>query len=80
MKVGSHMYWMCKCDYGNPQLKEVASSHLLKGNIHSFDCIKTSIGEKSIKNILIKNNIPYQTQITFNDLKYIKPLHFDLGI
>lgn len=80
MKDGSHMYWMCKCDCGNPELKEVASNHLQRRNIKSCGCIKTSIGEENIENILIKNNIPYQTQVTFNDLKNIKPLRFDFGI
>ena len=80
MKDGSHMYWMCKCDCGNPELKEVASNHLQRGSIKSCGCIKTSIGEENIENILIKNNIPYQTQVTFNDLKNIKLLRFDFGV
>lgn len=28
MKDNTHMYWMCKCDCGNPKLKEVSSNGL----------------------------------------------------
>lgn len=78
MKDSSHMYWVCQCDCGNQ--KEVASSHLKQGHVQSCGCIKTSIGEKNIKNILEKNNISYKEQVIFNDLKNIKPLRFDFGI
>lgn len=78
MKDGSHMYWVCKCDCGNE--KEVASSCLKSGNVQSCGCIKTSIGELNIINLLTKNNIPFKTQIAFNDLKNIKPLRYDFGI
>lgn len=78
MKDGSHMYWMCKCDCSN--LVEVASGHLKKGDIQSCGCIKTSIGESNIKDILIKNKIKFNTQISFNDLKNIKSLRYDFGI
>lgn len=80
MKDGSHMYWMCKCDCGNPKLKEVSSNSLLRGAVQSCGCIKTSIGEFNIKNILDKNNIVYQEQVNFADLKNIKPLRYDFGI
>lgn len=80
MKDGSHMYWMCKCDCGNPKLKEVSSSDLQRGSVQSCGCITTSIGEQNIENILIKNNIPYQTQVNFPDLKNIRTLRYDFGI
>ena len=80
MKDGSHMYWMCKCDCGNPELKEVAGVSLTQGKVQSCGCIKTSIGELNIEKILKQNNIIYQTQIQFEDLKNIKPLRFDFGI
>lgn len=78
MKDGSHMYWLCKCDCGNE--KEVASNHLKNGNIQSCGCITSSIGEINIKQILENNNIEFKEQISFNDLKNIKPLRFDFGI
>ena len=78
MKDGSHMYWVCQCDCGNQH--EVASSHLKRGSVQSCGCISTSIGEMNIKKILEDNNIEYKEQITFDDLKNIKPLRYDFGI
>ena len=80
MKDGSHMYWMCKCDCGNAELKEVASNHLQKGSVQSCGCIKTSIGERNIEALLIEAQIPYQVQVSFDDLIKIKPLRYDFGI
>lgn len=80
MKDGTHMYWMCKCDCGNAELKEVASNHLKNGNVQSCGCIKTSVGEINIENILKQNNIIYQKEIKFDDLKNKKPLRYDFGI
>ena len=78
MKDGSHMYWVCQCDCGNQH--EVASNHLKRGSVQSCGCISTSIGEMNIKKILEDNNIEYKEQITFDDLKNIKPLRYDFGI
>jgi hypothetical protein len=78
MKDGTHMYWLCQCECGN--IKEVASGHLKKGAIQSCGCITTSIGEANIKKILEENNIQYKEQISFKDLKNIKPLRYDFGI
>lgn len=80
MKDGTHMYWMCKCDCGNAELKEVASNHLKNGDVQSCGCIKTSVGEINIENILKQNNIIYQKEIKFDDLKNKKPLRYDFGI
>ena len=78
MKDGSHMYWLCKCECGNE--KEVASNHLKRGDVQSCGCITTSIGEMNIKKILEENNIQYKEQISFSNLKNIKPLRYDFGI
>lgn len=78
MKDGSHMYWMCQCDCGKQ--KEVASNHLKNNNIRSCGCIKKSIGEMNIENILQQENIEYQTQYSFNDLKNVSLLRFDFAI
>lgn len=80
MKDGTHMYWMCKCDCGNPNLKEVSSSSLKKGGVQSCGCITKSIGETNIAKILTENNIPFQEQVSFPDLKNKKPLRYDFGI
>ena len=78
MKDGSHMYWVCQCDCGNQH--EVSSNSLKRGSTQSCGCIATSIGEMNIKKILEDNNIEYKEQITFDDLKNIKPLRYDFGI
>ena len=78
MKDGSHMYWVCQCDCGNQH--EVSSNGLKRGSTQSCGCIATSIGEMNIKKILEDNNIEYKEQITFDDLRNIKPLRYDFGI
>lgn len=78
MKNGSHMYWVCQCDCGNQH--EVSSNSLKRGSTQSCGCIATSIGEMNIKKILEDNNIEYKEQITFDDLRNIKPLRYDFGI
>lgn len=80
MKDGSHMYWMCKCSCGNPILKEVSSLALKRGDVQSCGCIKRSIGEMNIIKVLTENNIPFQEQVSFPDLKNKKPLRYDFGI
>ena len=80
MKDGTHMYWMCKCDCGNPELKEVSSTSLKNGGVQSCGCIKTSIGEINIENILKLNGIIYQKEIKFEDLYNQRPLRYDFGI
>ena len=78
MKDCSHMYWVCQCDCGNQH--EVSSNNLKRGSTQSCGCIAASIGEMNIKKILEDNNIEYKEQITFDDLKNIKPLRYDFGI
>lgn len=78
MKDGNHMYWLCLCECGN--IHEVASNHLQKGNVQSCGCIKTSIGELHIQQILDDNNIIYMKEYSFSDLKNKKVLRFDFAI
>lgn len=78
MKDGSHMYWLCLCECGNT--KEIASNHLQRGNVQSCGCIKTSIGEINIKQILEDNNINYLKEYSFSDLKNKRILRFDFAI
>ena len=78
MKDGSHMYWLCLCDCGNT--KEVSSNSLQRGSVQSCGCIKTSIGETNIKQILDDNKINYLKEYSFSDLKNKKVLRFDFAI
>lgn len=63
---GGGAKWICKCECGN--LKEVSSKSLQSGDTMSCGCI-ISKGEYKIKQILQNNNIPFEEQKTFPDLK-----------
>lgn len=67
---------LCKCDCGNT--KSITASYLQDGSTKSCGCL-SSIGELSIENYAIENDIAFKRQITFNDLKYKKSLRFDFG-
>ena len=64
--VHSQVQWKCKClRCGN--ICEVTSSHLISGHTKSCGCLN-SVGESIIKQILLANNISYETQKTFENL------------
>lgn len=70
--------WHCKCDCGNEC--NVVSRELMNGDTISCGCQKNSHREQLIAQILDKNNIKYQKEFTFNDLKDQLPLRFDFAI
>lgn len=70
--------WHCKCDCGNT--KDVSVERLRFGKTASCGCLKKSLGEYIIKNILEQNNIFYKEQYSFPDLKDINKLLFDFAI
>ena len=56
---------------------------MLAGKVSSCGCLGRSLGEEKIKQILDKNNIKYQTEISFEgccNTKTNKPLRFDFYI
>ena len=69
--------WICKCDCGN--IISVPITYLNNGNTLSCGCIKESLGEQEISKLLIKNNIKFETQKTFDGLlsEKNKKLKFD---
>lgn len=75
---GKFARWICKCNCGN--IVSVRGDHLRDGGTQSCGCLN-SIGEKTITEILIKNNVKYKTQYEFDNLKgdYNK-LRFDFAI
>lgn len=77
---GSYI-WKCQCDCGNIHY---ASAELLRsGKLHSCGCISNSYGEEKIEKILQENQIPYEKEYTFSDLKgknNKRALRFDFGI
>ena len=69
--------WLCQCDCGN--IINVSINDLKSGNTLSCGCAKESHGEKEIAILLINNNIKFETQKTFENLRSLKnyPLRFD---
>lgn len=72
-------YWNCICECGNECV--VYGGHLKDGHTSSCGCIN-SMGERLIASILKENNIEFQSQYSFSDLKSNKnyPLYFDFGV
>ena len=69
--------WKCQCACGN--IHYASTNSLTTGAIGSCGC-QRSRGENKINSILFENNINYQTQFWFNDLKDKKYLYFDFAI
>lgn len=69
--------WKCQCECGN--IHYVSASCLNSGAIGSCGC-QRSRGESKINAILFENDINYQTQFWFKDLKDKKYLYFDFAI
>lgn len=70
-------WWKCQCDCGVK--KSFKTTSLIDGSskqVHSCGCA-ISGGEVEITNILVKNNIKFITQATFESLKKIERLRFD---
>lgn len=70
-KRGSNgcIIWECKCICGNK--REVASKHLTSNEIISCGCKKRkSKGEEKIFQILQKENIPFETQKSFETCRF----------
>ena len=59
-------YYNCLCDCGT--ITTIRGIDLSLGKTQSCGCIRYSIGEKNIKDILIKNNIIFKTEYSFFDL------------
>ena len=72
------MRWKCKCECGNETT--VNSSALIEGQTISCGCFKASKGEKFISDLLIKHSIKFETQKSFKNCVYKKPLRFDFYV
>lgn len=59
------VYWQCKCECG--RIVSVLSYNLTRGLIKSCGCLRSSFGEYKTTQLLITNNIPYETQKTYDD-------------
>ena len=59
--------WFCQCECG--QTIVVQTEHLMSGKVQSCGCIRYSIGEKNIEQILQDNHIQFiRDKVYFNDL------------
>ena len=65
----------CTCDCGATNII-VQANHLKNGETQSCGCLKSS-GEEQISLLLTKNNIKFERQKTFPNLKYKNPLYCD---
>ena len=74
--INHRAYWVCKCRCGNTIT--TSSKCLREGKTLSCGCIKTSIGEENIAEILTNNNISFigQYGIIINNVRY----RFDFAI
>ena len=61
--------WLCKCDCGNQCI--VLGDDLQRGSTKSCGCIKKSYGEDLIENILIKENLPFIQEKTFETCRFL---------
>lgn len=69
--------YLCKCDCGNHHI--ASGGHLNSGSVKSCGCLKSSY-EQTIKQLLDKNNIAYDTEKIFKDCRCDSPLRFDFYI
>ena len=63
-----HSVWNCQCECGN--IKQVASPELAKKDTKSCGCLKQSYGSYKIEQILLKNNIPFEKEKTFETCRF----------
>ena len=73
---GKHSKWVCQCECGN--IISCTGESLMNGQI-SCGCSK-SIGEYHMRQILTENGIKFKSEYSFDDLKYINKLRYDIAI
>jgi len=70
--------WNCICDCG--KTVQVSSHELLGNDTKSCGCIKKSLGEKIIEDVLKEIGLNYIPQFKFKNCKNINPLSFDFAV
>ena len=77
-RVNGSVVWECKCDCGNTAF---ISAHGLNAGTSSCGCLR-SRGELKIAQLLTENNIPFEQEYSFSDLKSEKgkALRFDFYV
>lgn len=67
------VHWLCKCSCENSELESVDGYYLRSGEkTQCSKCVPKSKGEEQIKNILIKNNISFTQEKSFDDCRFPK--------
>ena len=71
--------WLCACECGTKKI--IKGCDLVQGKVHSCGCL-ISKGEELIRKLLTTKKIPFDTQVSFDNLRSKKdyPLKFDFGI
>ena len=77
--INQRPMWLCQCSCG--QTVVVSAGHLKSGHTQSCGHLKSK-GEKQIAKILTNNNILFEPQYKFNELKSDRgyPLIFDFAV
>ena len=72
------VYWLCKCNCGNPNLKSILAYSLRSGHTKSCGCLKSK-GEEKIIKALVDLNISFEQEKKYPNLISDKgnPLRFD---
>lgn len=73
------MLWECECGFCKKHFYELPA-RIKNSHVQSCGCMKSSIREKWIEQLLIENNINYKTQYTFSDCKNKYVLRFDFAL
>ena len=68
-RQNTYVVWKCEC-LNCGRIVEVCYHDLVKGATQSCGCMKESHGELAIKQLLISNNIPFETEKTFKDCRF----------
>lgn len=75
---GDKKYWKCRCNCGTEKI--ISGSDLVTNHTCSCGCLKMSIGELKIKQILQENNISFEQEKSFQGCIYKSRMRFDFYI
>jgi len=76
-RSGQSVMWYCECDCGGSKI--IASSHLIQGKTKSCGCIR-SAGEEAIIDILTQYGFQFETEKSFENCNFKKPVRFDFYV
>lgn len=66
--INNKSYWKCKCECGREVI--VSRNYLMTSNMPNCGCLHCSQGEEKIKNLLLQNDIAFETQKVFADCRF----------